>query len=416
MLRDEDEDSLEKCTERRRRRIEMRRLASTSEDGTTPPVSESHVESSSCVAKRKRIRTAETEGSPEACLPVSSEDNEESEAVNKPLTGHSLGEPTFGTMSVAGRSREMEDAIAACTSLCRPEINGRRPVHFFGVYDGHGGSHVAELCRERMHVFLERELMRVDHTDSSENGDSSSSGNSGEPELQRQGGVEEKWRRVLKRSFELMDEAALSKCACGGVGFDCGCHLMEVALGGSTAVVAVLTSENIVVANCGDSRAILCRGGRAVPLSFDHKPDRPDELARIEAAGGRVIFVNGARVEGILAMSRAIGDKYLKPVVTSEPEITFTKREPEDECLILASDGLWDVLSSELACEVACECLQEGSPPTLVNDRSQIDEGNGALYPTRSILAAALLTRLALGRRSSDNISVIVVDLKRSRR
>ena len=79
------------------------------------------------------------------------------------------------------------------------------------------------------------------------------------------------WRRVMRRSFERMDEVALNTCACGSVGGQCACHPMEVALGGSTAVVAVLTPEHIIVANCGDSRAVLCRGGRAIPLSNDHK-------------------------------------------------------------------------------------------------------------------------------------------------
>lgn len=89
----------------------------------------------------------------------------------------------------------------------------------------------------------------------------------------------------------------------------------------------------------------------------------------------------------------------------------------EDECLILASDGLWDVLSSELACEIARECLKDRPPAAAIvlNSGPQVeDEGAGALFPSRSVLAAALLTRLALGRKSYDNISVIVVDLKKS--
>nr|GMC59097.1 protein phosphatase 2C 37-like [Ipomoea batatas] len=80
---------------------------------------------------------------------------------------------------------------------------------------------------------------------------------------------------------------------------------------GSTAVVAVVTPESIVVSNCGDSRAVLCRNGVAIPLSIDHKPDRPDEVNRIEAAGGRVIYWDGPRVLGVLAMSRAIGMFYI---------------------------------------------------------------------------------------------------------
>lgn len=117
-------------------------------------------------------------------------------------------------------------------------------------------------------------------------------------------------------------------------------------------------------------------------------------------------------------MTLGTGDKYLKSVVISEPEVTFTKRESEDECLILASDGLWDVLSSELACEVARECLQGVAATTTTIDLNAVpqieEEGAGTSYPSRSALAAALLTRLALGRKSTDNISVMVIDLKRS--
>ncbi|KAA8533805.1 hypothetical protein F0562_031322 [Nyssa sinensis] len=418
MLSEGDDDSPAKCRERRRRRIEMRRLAVVSASSSSPGTPNG-TESSDYVPELKRIRSAEAI---DPLLSSSASSGEDAEVMSSPLNLTSVtdAKPVFGTMSVAGRCREMEDAICVRTNLCRPEINQRRPVHFFGVFDGHGGPHVAALCRERMHVLMEEELQRVGSTGEDESGTGSSSLIEDWPEEQGQG-LEEVaegwWRRAMKRCFERMDQVALSTCACGSVGYQCGCHPMEVALSGSTAVVAVLTPERVVVANCGDSRAILCRGGKAMPLSFDHKPDREDELARIKALGGRVVFVNGARVEGILAMSRALGDKYLKPIVTSEPEVTFTKRDPEDECLILASDGLWDVLSSDLACEIACECLREGSPPATSTDLNTMpgeDGGSKALYPSRSALAAALLTRLALGRKSSDNISVIVVDLKRS--
>ncbi|KAG2257047.1 hypothetical protein Bca52824_076341 [Brassica carinata] len=95
---------------------------------------------------------------------------------------------------------------------------------------------------------------------------------------------------------------------------------------GSTAVVALVCSSHIIVSNCGDSRAVLLRGKEAMPLSVDHKPDREDE---------------------------SIGDQYLEPYVIPEPEVTFMPRAREDECLILASDGLWDVMSNQDACEFA---------------------------------------------------------------
>ena len=78
---------------------------------------------------------------------------------------------------------------------------------------------------------------------------------------------------------------------------------------GSTACVVVVMKDSIYCANSGDSRAVLCRNSQAVELSFDHKPDNDDEQARIESAGH---FVEDGRVDGNLALSRAIGDYQYK--------------------------------------------------------------------------------------------------------
>ncbi|KAJ8752952.1 hypothetical protein K2173_008687 [Erythroxylum novogranatense] len=423
-----EEDTPERCRERRQRRIMMRRQLgnNTTDNGSAPQTSQTQVtptaSGSSCGAsssgKRvlvdesgsslsKRVSTSGDKNREDIPAPSSSPPPPPQQSVVTMPAGAVLA-PVFGSMSVAGRSREMEDAILTLGNLCEPEINDRRPVHVFGVFDGHGGSHVARMCRQKMHVVLGEELARADGAVRERSRESDQNGQQPVGWVQGLGlGGEEwklTWTQVLKRIFHRVDQVALSMCPCGAMGNGCRCHPMEMAFEGSTAVLSILTPEHIIVANCGDSRAVLCRRGRPIALSFDHKPDRPDELARITAAGGRVTYQDLARVEGILAMSRAIGDKFLKPVVISEPEITFRRRDPEDECLIIASDGLWDVMSMEVACEVAVGCLREASPISA-----------GSVYdPSRSILAAALLTRLALGRESLDNISVIVVDLKRS--
>jgi len=99
-----------------------------------------------------------------------------------------------------------------------------------------------------------------------------------------------------------------------------------------------------------------------------------------------------------------IGDNYLKPYVIPDPEVTVTDRTDEDECLILASDGLWDVVPNETACGVARMCLRGAG----AGDDS--DAAHNACSD-----AALLLTKLALARQSSDNVSVVVVDLRKRR-
>jgi len=125
---------------------------------------------------------------------------------------------------------------------------------------------------------------------------------------------------------------------------------------GSTGVVAVVHGHTLVLAHVGDSRAVLCRGKTAIELTHDHKPDRADETARITSLGGTVERMEGsgsiARVNGHLAVSRAFGDLRMKETqrfISSEPEITVMPLADEDRFVILASDGLWDVLTNQEA-------------------------------------------------------------------
>lgn len=94
----------------------------------------------------------------------------------------------------------------------------------------------------------------------------------------------------------------------------------------------------------------------------------------------------------------------MKPFVISEPDVTFTRRDEEDEFVIVASDGMWDVIPTDMAGRVVGQCLRE--PASLLPEPN---------VSCQSASAAALLTRLALARCSIDNISVVVVDLKGGR-
>lgn len=119
-----------------------------------------------------------------------------------------------------------------------------------------------------MHTLLEEELVRMGNNF----GGSSSSGAAEVQEPPPEPALKEAWITAMKNSFERMDMIAANSCVCERTGDQCSCSSQNTAgLTGSTAVVVVLTDEHIVVANCGDSRAVLGRRGRAFPLSNDHK-------------------------------------------------------------------------------------------------------------------------------------------------
>ncbi|KAL2301419.1 hypothetical protein Nmel_011991, partial [Mimus melanotis] len=132
---------------------------------------------------------------------------------------------------------------------------------------------------------------------------------------------------------------------------------------GTTCLIALLSDKELTVANVGDSRGVLCdKDGNAIPLSHDHKPYQLKERKRIKRAGGFISFNGSWRVQGILAMSRSLGDYPLKNlnVVIPDPDIlSFDLDKLQPEFMILASDGLWDAFSNEEAVRFIKERLDE---------------------------------------------------------
>ncbi len=124
------------------------------------------------------------------------------------------------------------------------------------------------------------------------------------------------------------------------------------------------------------------------PMSLDHRPERKDEESRIRKLGGKLIYWGRWRVEGVLAVSRSIGDVSLQPFVTAEPEIIEKNIEPEDEYLVLASDGLWDVMENEYVAKMV-----------MSNSKQFLDVA-------KTLCSEAII----LG--SQDNVTVLVVDIK----
>jgi len=175
-------------------------------------------------------------------------------------------------------------------------------------------------------------------------------------------------------------------------------HFKAYTFGGCTGCVVMVTPGFILCANAGDSRATMSLiGSKQIELSNDHKPENEEELNRIISAGG---YVQNGRVDGNLAVSRGLGDYEFKPFdifkdpkdqkVSCIPEFIIKNRKPlEEEMIIIACDGLWDVFTNNEAIDSVRQIFSEGE--------------------TNIELVAEEMLDLALDKGSTDNISAIVV-------
>ncbi|KAL5102353.1 hypothetical protein RYX36_006680 [Vicia faba] len=245
-----------------------------------------------------------------------------------------------------GRREYMEDRYTAGDKL-----RGESNLAFFGVFDGHGGAKAAEFAANNLEKNILDEVINSEEED-----------------------VEE----AVKRGYLNTDSE----------------FLKQDVHGGSCVVTALIRNGNLVVSNAGDCRAVISRGGVAEALTSDHRPSREDERDRIETLGGYVDLCRGVwRIQGSLAVSRAIGDRHLKQWVTAEPETKVISIEPEHDLLILASDGLWDKVSNQEAVDIA----------------RQFCVGNNNQQP---LLACEKLAALSASRGSQDDTSVMLIKLK----
>mmetsp|Transcript_23200 Transcript_23200/g.61780 ORF Transcript_23200/g.61780 Transcript_23200/m.61780 type:complete len:452 (+) Transcript_23200:83-1438(+) len=259
---------------------------------------------------------------------------------------------SWGISSMQGWRDNMEDAHLALPSLGESArlcgISSRRArktwddTSLFGVMDGHGGPQVARFCEKHLPGAIV-------------SGPTQDIASAMSAAFFRM----DELLREPSRLWELMK---LSDPATGPSSFvqRLGVHPDGI---GCTAVVCCVQADTLIVANAGDSRAVLCRGGLAVDLSKDHKPEDPLEIDRISRAGGWVEREDHGttvvhRVNGDLSLSRAIGDLEYKQdrgrsagaqVISVEPDVQVVQRQPADEFLVIACDGIWDVVSSQQA-------------------------------------------------------------------
>jgi len=224
-------------------------------------------------------------------------------------------------------------------------FGGQKNQGYWGVYDGHGGPEVAQCVKKILHQNLLQCLSQSSDV-----------------------------LKSLKDSYIKTSKQVLEYCN---------------SKSGSTAVSALIMKNEkgerwIHVANVGDSRAVLCRNGKSERLSFDHNPSNEQETERIQRLGGKI---KEGRINN-LSVSRSFGDKdYVVFGITAEPYVSSTLISTSDTHLIIATDGLWDVVSDQEAVDFIKNEL---------SDAQKLSEK---------------LLNYALERGSQDNITIIVIIL-----
>jgi len=261
-----------------------------------------------------------------------------------------------------GQRGEMEDGFVFVD-----KFGGRATSALFAVYDGHGGRQVVDFVTKELHENILTELRKTVSV----------------PD-------------AMVQAFNITDQEMIRR---------------SITSSGCTACVCLLQEERharvIYTAHLGDSRAVMARGGAATRLTSmtDHKADDPMEGKRVIEAGGHII---NNRVNGMLAMTRALGDFILKmpvlpnDVVSNVPDITSTDLTQQDTFVINACDGLWDVVTDQQAIDIVNQSLRDLEP-----FKRQLQHEGRSLA---EILARNLIEE-ALARGSTDNVSCVVIFL-----
>ncbi|TVY85064.1 Protein phosphatase 2C-like protein, partial [Lachnellula suecica] len=294
---------------------------------------------------------------------------------------------------------------------------------YFAIFDGHAGTFAADWCGKKLHIILEEIIRKNPNTPIPELLDQTFMSVDAQLEklpVKNSGCTAVtavlRWEDRIPNAqsatgstaiapataaaVRAQDDAAKSEAKSGDSGVDISKTPSQQPNVASSVAASTTSGEAthaklqkqasrqrvLYTANVGDARIVLCRNGKALRLSYDHKGGDENEGKRIANAGGLIL---NNRVNGVLAVTRALGDSYMKDLVTGHPYTTETVIQPDlDEFIILACDGLWDVCSDQEAVDLVRN----------VND---------------PIIAAKQLVEHALARFSTDNLSCMVVRLNK---
>lgn len=289
------------------------------------------------------------------------------------ITG-AQGQVRHGVAADQGRRGHMEDATLAVPdfrdnlsqqlALQAPDVSS-----FYGVFDGHSGSGAAQFAKGNLCDYF-AEYLQADSLQPNE----------------MQEAMVQAFLRTDRELYSASHGSPSENFAEGS---------------GTTALTALVWGDQLLIANAGDCRAVLCRRGKAIDLTTDHRPSNPEEALRVKAAGGHIC--PDGYLNGHLAVLRALGDHHFKDLkaptgpdgamegpLLAKPDVASHTILPEDEFILMACDGLWDVFKSQRAVEFARQKLRDHNDPQLCSQQ---------------------LVAEALRMNTSDNVSVITICL-----
>ncbi|KAF7417812.1 hypothetical protein HZH68_000465 [Vespula germanica] len=228
--------------------------------------------------------------------------------------------PLARSAALKNGKRKMEDRhveIYDLHTICN--VQNDSLASYFAVFDGHGGEDAAVYCATHLHQYLAESIYYP--TD---------------PE------------RALCDAFHTTDTRFIEK------------ERTQKVIGGTTAVCVLLLDKKLYIAWVGDSLAMLVKRGKVEELVYPHRLSRYDESERIQQMGGMLAFNQGTvRVNGVLAVSRAIGDVQYKPYVTSTPDTRCISLDGTEDFLIIATDGVWDFVNTYDAAMIVYVAIRE---------------------------------------------------------
>ncbi|XP_035230190.1 uncharacterized protein LOC118202143 [Stegodyphus dumicola] len=268
----------------------------------------------------------------------------------------SLSSATYSAsvFAIKNKRRKMEDRHVIHHDLNALLNLKDVPIHsYYAVFDGHSGIDAASYASAHLHVNIAKHPAFLTDTP-----------------------------KAIAEAYRITDENFLKTCS------------KENIKSGCTAVCALIREKTIYLSWLGDSQAVLVRKGKPSIITEPHKPERQDERERIESLGGHITHMGTWRVNGILAVTRALGDPDHKPFISNEPDVYALNLDGSEDFLILACDGLWDGISPD---DVAS---------ALYNDLCTSTTGDSL-----DTTAANLVHKSKL-QGSEDNITAVVIFLR----